>query len=72
MTVLRRKPGAVVGLNCRIISNVCAMKHTSVNRTYCKRAVKNAAKSHKKAQHNVQNYETHSYPIVDTTKNTKV
>jgi len=35
-------------------------------------AVKNTAKSHKNAEHNVQNYETHSYPIVDTTKNMKV
>jgi hypothetical protein len=41
------------------------MKHTSVNSTYCKVSSKNAAKSHK-------NYETHSYPIVDTTKNMKV
>lgn len=34
--------------------------------------VKNAVKSHKNAQQIVQNYETHSYPIVDTTKNMNV
>jgi len=75
MIVLRRTLGAVVGLNWRIISNVCNYVGRDIPMLTVltvKWALKNAAKSHKNAEHNVQNYETHSYPIVDTTKNMKV
>jgi len=75
MIVLHRKQSAVVDLNCRIISNVCNYVWRNIpvlTVLTVKWAVKNAAKSHKNTQHSVQNYETHSYPIVDTTKNMKV
>jgi len=61
MIVLRRTLGAVVGLNCRIISNVCNYVWQNIpvlTVLTVKWAVKNAAKSHKNAEHNVQNYET--------------
>jgi len=75
MIVLHRTQGAVVGLNCRIISNVCNYVRQNIpvlTVLTVKWAVKNTAKSHKDAKHSVQNYETHSYPIVDTTKNMQV